>query len=120
MALFSMILSCHDSVTQNSANSRSASPLRPGGISFQNVPGEDQTCFLQFLSGLPISPVRLHIPRLFGIVIAIDRIMPAFDGQIRIISGSKQGMDNLPPVALAEPDRTVLRPTGTANTIPHH
>src|SRR5439155_13116982 len=58
-----------------------------------------------------------YVPRLFGVVVAINRVMPSFYRQIRIIPGATQRMDDLGPIALAQAHEAMFGDARITNAI---
>src|SRR6266516_5441778 len=69
---------------------------------------QPQSFFLQLLSCLPCLGRERDVWRWRSIVVAQDRVVPAFDVKVGVIAGAEQGVDDFRPVCLAEAGRAVF------------
>src|SRR5882724_10438318 len=75
---------------------------------FQCLPGDEESRVFKLLTRLPIRSGQLDIDRGRRLVVAKDRVVPSFDVQVRIITHSKQGVDDLTPIGLAKTREPML------------
>jgi len=91
--------------------------FRAGGELFQRSLGNEQAGVLQFLAALAVGGGRGHVHWLGRVVIAIDRVVPAFNVQIGIVTGAQKGMNNFRPIRLAQPRKTMFRHARMADAV---
>src|SRR5713226_4820894 len=84
---------------------------------FQCLLCDEQSGVFKLLTRLPICSSQWDVDRRRRVVIAKNRVVPPFDVQVRIITGPKQGMNNLPPIGLTEARKSMLSHAGMADAI---